>query len=267
MFQYNRNLLHLEPQSTWPTPIGPWIYWSASLWLISLSSDGSTWYTIADKNIGATTVWHEGDVVNANNTGYFFQWGNNYGFPHSWATTTSSTPVLIYGKSWRNPYSSSTFITTTGNTWIDAQIGQGTVNDLWGNWTSTDLARQWPCPSGFRVWENDDVMRMYNAYYYIDTSNPRLSSGEFFRLLLMPKGWLLRRDDGTLQGEDRYGYYWTSAYSWGEDKAVAIYPNENYSATHTYVSAPIAWGYSIRPMKNTPVTPDSTWTLIWNGYV
>lgn len=33
----------------------PWIYHNATLWLISLSSDGSTRYTIADKNLWATT--------------------------------------------------------------------------------------------------------------------------------------------------------------------------------------------------------------------
>lgn len=263
MFQYNRNLLHLEPESAGPTPVGPGIYWSASLWLVSISSDWTTWYTVADKNVWATTVWHYWDTLTANNVGTFFQWWNNYGFPFSWATTTSSTPALVRGKSWSKPYSSSTFITTTGNTWIDAQIWQSTVNNLWWNGTDTDIARQWPCPSGYHIWTTDELILIYDAYKSIDIDNPRMSSEELMYLLLMPNGWLLKKSDGTY---DWHTYYWTSEYVWGEEKSIVILPSGTYSTSLTTVNMAVAYGFSVRPMKNTPVTPDSTWTLIWNGY-
>lgn len=35
----------------------PWIFHNTTLGLISLSSDGSNWITIADKNLWATTVF------------------------------------------------------------------------------------------------------------------------------------------------------------------------------------------------------------------
>jgi hypothetical protein len=58
MFQYNRNLLHL---TNWliPPPTGnPWVYWNEGQGLISASFDGLLWYTLEDKNVGATTVWN-----------------------------------------------------------------------------------------------------------------------------------------------------------------------------------------------------------------
>lgn len=49
----------------------PWIYHNATLGLISLSSDGSNWITIADKNIGATST----NVSSTNSYGnYYSRW-------------------------------------------------------------------------------------------------------------------------------------------------------------------------------------------------
>lgn len=44
------------------------IYHSPSLWLISLSSDWTNWITIADKNLGATTVWNGTDSIDGSST-------------------------------------------------------------------------------------------------------------------------------------------------------------------------------------------------------
>lgn len=53
-------LVQTEPKKIYiwvdVTPITTaWIYWNETAGLISLSSDGSNWLTIADKNLGATT--------------------------------------------------------------------------------------------------------------------------------------------------------------------------------------------------------------------
>ena len=105
------------PTSSWTTifdwssiAIWAWIFHNSTLWLISLSSDWTNWITIADKNLWATTVWNRWDTLTDANCWYFYQWGNNYWFPHSWSVTTSSTTV---DASWYWPwnyYSSSTFI-------------------------------------------------------------------------------------------------------------------------------------------------------------
>lgn len=95
----------------WTSIEAGWIFWSSTDWLISLSSDWNTWITIADKNLGATTVWNSGDTLSEANCGKYYQRWNNYGFAWTWTVTTSSTQIdaSVYWP-W-NYYSSSTFIT------------------------------------------------------------------------------------------------------------------------------------------------------------
>lgn len=101
-------------QWTWDA----WIFHNATDWLISISSDGSTWYTLMDKNLGATTVYNYWDTLSVANTGNIFQWWNNYPFPSTLSSdsiTTSSTQVnATWYWPW-NYYSSSTYITWNGN--------------------------------------------------------------------------------------------------------------------------------------------------------
>ena len=132
-----------------------WIYHNSDLWLISLSSDWSNWITIADKNMGATTVWSGGDTLTDANCGYFYQWGNNYGFPHSWNVTTSSTQVNASNYWPWNYYSSSTYIVPSNSSY-----GWDSSNNdnLWG-WET------WPT-----TWWWDILIRpIYIPQEYTDT--------------------------------------------------------------------------------------------------
>ena len=90
-----------------------WIYRNQNRWIISVSWDWTTWYTIMDKNLGATTVFNQWDTLTDVNCGNFYQWGNNYWFAHSWTLTTSSTAVDVTWYWPWNYYSSSTWITVT----------------------------------------------------------------------------------------------------------------------------------------------------------
>lgn len=99
----------------WTSIEAGWIFWSSTDWLISISSDWVTWITISDKNVWATQVWNSWDTLTDDNCGYLFQWGNNYGFPHSWTVTTSSTQVDASNYWPWNYYSSSTFITRSSS--------------------------------------------------------------------------------------------------------------------------------------------------------
>lgn len=85
----------------------PWIYHNPTLWLISLSSDGSNWMTIADKNLGATNT----DITNSDSYWNYYQWWNNYWFVYWWTPTTSSSTVNASTYWPWNYYSSDTFIT------------------------------------------------------------------------------------------------------------------------------------------------------------
>lgn len=103
------------PTSSWTViqwTIGSaWIFWNQSDWIISITSDGSTWYTIMDKNLWATSVYNNGDTLSEANCGKYYQWGNNYWFAWTWSVTTSSTQVDASDYWPWNYYSGSTFIT------------------------------------------------------------------------------------------------------------------------------------------------------------
>ena len=106
----------VTPTSSWTT-IYQWT-WSAGIfhnstdWLISISSDWTTWYTIMDKNLWATTVYNYWDTLSESNCGKYYQRWNNYWFPFSWGWTTSSTQVNVTWYWPWNYYESSTWITT-----------------------------------------------------------------------------------------------------------------------------------------------------------
>lgn len=112
----------VTPTSWWTTIVwtlgSSGIFWNQTDWLISISSNGSTWYTISDKNVWATTVWNYWDALTEANCGSTFQRWNNYAFPSTKSTasvTTSSTQVDVTWYWPWNYYSSSTWI--TASTW------------------------------------------------------------------------------------------------------------------------------------------------------
>ena len=77
------------PDSSWTTVYqvtDAWIYYNATLWLISVN-DGDDWYTLMDKNLWATTVYNYWDTVTAANLWNIYQWWNNYWF--SWDSSQS----------------------------------------------------------------------------------------------------------------------------------------------------------------------------------
>jgi len=137
------------PTSSWTTLYqgswNAWVFYNATDWLISVSGDGTNWYTIMDKNLWATTVFNQWDTVNDANSWYFYQRGNNYWFPHSWSVTTSSTQVDASTYWPWNYYNSSTFITRSSSPY---------------RWDTTDNANLW-------WWEDGNVPMMSelkNAY-------------------------------------------------------------------------------------------------------
>lgn len=119
----------VEPDNTW-TLLTTWIYWSSTLWLISITGDGWTTYiTISDKNLWATNVWDDW---------LYYQFWNNYWFNVSPASQ-SGTPVNTTGYWPGNYYNSSTFITVAGKAtnWMSADN-----NNIWwwvtnGTWTES----------------------------------------------------------------------------------------------------------------------------------
>ena len=117
----------VAPDNTW-TLMYTWIYWSSTLWLISIQN-GNGWLTISDKNCWASNVW---------DNWLYYQFWNNYWFSVNPTPYVTNKPTLtsVYGPG--NYYNSSTFIrVSSGNNWFN-----WTVNNIWwcvtnGTWTSS----------------------------------------------------------------------------------------------------------------------------------
>lgn len=101
------------PDSDW-TETFTWKIWhNSELWLISVLVGTNQYVTLQDKNLGATEVYQ--GTLNENNRWKFYQRWNNYGFTWNSSGDTSSTKVDASNYWPSNPYSSSTFITTSSN--------------------------------------------------------------------------------------------------------------------------------------------------------
>lgn len=228
----------------------PWIYYNATLWLISLSSDWETWMTIADKNLWATTVYNNGDTLTQANCGTYFQWGNNYWFARTWEVTKASARVNASGYWPWNYYSSSTFITWY-NDWSNVQN-----DNLWGATTWTNEAMQWPSPSGFHV-------PSISEWQWLKTIMDWLSlTWDGWRTNLhIPFAGYRSQTGATLYYQGSAGYYRSSSPS-DASHARSIHLN-SYSVYTEYDTGRRAHGYSVRPFKNEAVQPDTSRTKLY----
>jgi hypothetical protein len=124
---------YVEPDNTWT--VVAWTLWSAgifyntTLWLISITNGSDKSFTIKDKNEWATTVYSDWDVLTEENMGKVFQWGNNYGFPSTWAISKTSSTQVNTSSYAPSTYNSDTYITGSYD-WSDPEN-----NNLWGETT------------------------------------------------------------------------------------------------------------------------------------
>lgn len=234
------------------TPITEsWIYWNEELGLISLSSDGSTRYTIADKNLWANTVWSYGDSLTADNCWYYYQRWNCYGFPFTWPTNISYNTIDASTYWPWNYYSSSTWI------WQDEWDYSRNDNlRWWATWT--DVAMQWPCPSGFHIPKYDWII---GTIYTIWKNMGAWTYNDYmFRMLKMPPCWYIRYDNNKFYVWNSYRYYMSTQYnyySW-------YYMYDSSNAQAMFYSWSDKWdAHPIRPFKNVWVKPDNTRTVLY----
>lgn len=185
---------------------GAWVFHNAADWLISISGDWQTWYTIQDKNLWATTVFNQWDTLTDANCGNVFQRWNNYAFPWTLSSdsiTTSSTQVDASTYWPWNYYSSSTYITrlSSPHNWSSVQN-----DNLWWwvtQWTttkSTDLKNAYI--GEYRVpWANTI------AYYPLDWSlNDSSGNGNNWTV-----NWTITYDTvGTMQVANFWGSWYVT---------------------------------------------------------
>ena len=121
---------YAKPTESWTviewTLWSAWIFWDTVWWMITIT-DGSMGYTIADKNLWATTVWNSWDTLSVANCWKYYQRWNNYWFAFSVSVTKSSSRVDASTYWPWNYYSSSTFLWVWYPDWSSVQN-----NNLWG---------------------------------------------------------------------------------------------------------------------------------------
>ena len=230
----------------------PWIYHNPDLWLISLSWDWNTRITIMDKNLWATTVYNDWDTLSDDNCGYFYQWGNNYGFPHSWTVTTSSTQVDASGYGPWNYYSSSIFIT-----WgYDRSSVQN--DDLWWWVTWTNEAMQWPAPTDFHISSNTERQAicdiLVTTFWLADNATT------MWTYLKMPMAGYRNRSSSNVIDAGFYGYYWSST---DYDYNYAYYLYFDSSSLDSLDGNYRSNGLPVRCFQNTPTVPTASWTVLY----
>ena len=262
-----------------PTAVNtPWIYHNATLWLISMSSDGTTRITIADKNLWATTVYNNWDALSEANCGKFYQWGNNYWFNYNSSITVNQTKVNVSSYWPNNYYSSSTVYVASS-----FRDFYGTTNnfDMWGGETWTYEAMQWPCSTWYHIPSNEELKNLFKIFadlkwissLFTETSYwyyaPYVSSwyynniyADFKTLLKIPQAWQYNAYAGSWGGSitlvyGSYIYYNTYNYpsvlvaSWNN-----FWANPGDTGYHFWILRPI------RPFKNEAVQPDDSRTKL-----
>ena len=262
----------LIPDNTWRTLFAwTWsagIFWNPELEVISLSFDGTDWITIADKNIWATYVYENWDTLTEWNCGWYFQRWNNYMFSFDGQLTTSSTQVdaTNYGPYY---YWSNFIRLGSSDTWWNWDTS-------WNNhlrWSKYDSHWQtitplkdmrWPCPEWFHVPHRHD-------YWWLDACQWNLSTKDFFEYLNIWMFWYRHSYTWELINVGSRCLYWCSSTwwpnipSWREcEPSICCNAQANswtWSRNYQWVETTIWW--YIRPFKNEPVEPDSTWTRLF----
>jgi len=262
-----------KPTSSWTIIYGTlgwaWIFWNQTEWIISITSNGATWYTIQDKNLWATSVYNNGDTLSEANCGKYYQRWNNYWFAWTWSVTTSSTQVNAQNYWPWNYYSGSTFI-TWNNDW--SSVHNDNLRWWISQWTSTktvsqelknayiweyvpNFATQWPCASWFHVPLQTEWQWLKTIMDWLG-----LTTWDGWKINLhMPFAWHRDFDySGRVLEQWQWGDYWSwdgTTYS----GHVKLYPSV------IEINNSIRWPwFSVRWFKNTFVLPTASWTVI-NG--
>ena len=238
-----------------PNDIEPGIYHNATKWVISMSADWKNWFSIADKNLWATTAWNYGDTDTAATSWTMYQRWNNYWFP--WNTTLTKTPTK-QSVAWYWPgnyYSSSTFVWDDSWNWMDRWGTSVNQNMRWYT-TWTDEAKRWPCPAGWHIPTKQEWIDMIEIWADLwartwNSSSERVSWDFSKYTKISGMAW-------------RYNYAWNFTalwwYYWTCDA------NSSQYTSYFSIISSLMWFWLdwnnywmfIRPFANGVYVPDST---------
>lgn len=204
------------------------VYWSCDSNDIVVCSGTWTWYVLA-----ACNIWTNISGTWASSYWNYFQWWNNYSFPQTWLTS-STTPV---DASWYWPwnyYNNGVFINNNSN-W-------STVfnSNLWGidsflAWWSIDKSfMQWPCLSWYHVPIKSEWDWIISAWWFWDLDS-------FKNSLLLPSAWWLSWLNNMYLS---WTNYWMSNLDWSVN-------NPHYlGGLNTWTSQEESYWYPVRCFKD-----------------
>lgn len=222
---------HVNPEAGW-TRLAAWVYHNADKWLISITRNNQNWITIADKNLGATQIYHDWDTLSESNCGWYYQRWNNYMFPYTWTVTTSATKVdgSNYWP-WRYYYNS-TYI--TGGDWSSVEndnlwwwetwVQHSVINAIADNTktfflaSTSDLATAQAAYDWYAAGKSAIIMYNWDPYFYYTIINWNIafkkehtlvqqteaSLYQFTVLLLCPSGTIITRIETTSFNDGKF---------------------------------------------------------------
>jgi len=122
---------------------------------------------------------------------------------------------------------------------------------------------QWPCDSWFHVPTKDEWDSIYNAGI-TDWAWTSTGGGNFSTYLKLPLAWNRNSWTGNVQNQNSEWYYWASTND-SSDSAYGM----DFSSSNMWVwlSFRKPMWFPIRPFKDTPVTPDWTWTALYSDKI
>lgn len=269
------------PDNTWTilydwssTSPWAWVFYNSVLWLISISWNGTTWYTIADKNVWATTVYNSWDALSEANCGKFFQRWNNYWFPWTWTITTSATKIDATNYWPWNYYSSSAFITwssgwdSSNNSnlrWWETWI-QTLTNAITNKWvlsvngqTGDVVIDEWNTKT-FYISSTSDLTNAQAAYdWYVAGKNPIIFYNETTYIL----AWTTWKEFISTSPTSS-----TESSTWTKDRLRLITLTVSWSTVTTITASykDITWPY-LKTNYNYSYTPTYDWSPATKKYV
>lgn len=246
----------------WDTKIRPsvtpittaWIYRNETDGLISLSSDGSTRYTMADKNLWATST----DVSSSASYWNYYQRWNNYWFTSSPQLINSQTNAANYWPS--NYYSSNLFRYKWNYSWYNWDSSNNHNLRWWV--TNTNASKKWPCNTWFHIPSREEWINLFNAFKAIWTDEWRWKWDYMKTYLKLPYAWLIMWSNWSYATENRYwtATSYTQSSNYYYNAYCISFSSYNISIDGTYPK--IRW-LPIRPFSDTAVQPDTSWTKLY----
>lgn len=239
----------------------PWIYYSPSLKVISMSWDWVTWTTMADRNLWASTVYHDWDTLSESNCWYFFQWGNNYWFPYSGSVskTYNQTDASNYWP-W-NYYSSNLFFLVRN--WQPSSSWESSWNrNLWWDLTNTFWARRWPCDSvGWSSFHVPSGGEWSQVIADLRTLLWHCTETDVATYLFLPKAWYRATSNGNVY----VGFqYQTSSSEVSNNIVKEVYLRSSFWTLWVWSVNETQW-YPIRPFYDWVIVPSDSgdWVILY----